>query len=75
MSTKLKKELRKLMVYFSDDAPRSYTFRSYKRKIVTDLKEAEKILKEAKRYYKTYKFVDRVVIESREVSDWKEDNK
>ena len=62
----------RVMVYFSDEAPRSYTFRSYKRKIVTDLKEAEKILKEAKRYYKTYKFVDRVVIESRNVSEWEE---
>ena len=60
----------RVRAYFKEDAPRGYDPRTYKRNYVFDLKLAEKLLEEAKEYYKTYKYLDRVVIESRTVSDW-----
>lgn len=50
-----------------------YLPRSYKRMVVTDPEEAQKLLKEAKKYYSSYKYLDRVVLESREVGEWKEE--
>ena len=61
-----------IRAYFKEDAPRGYLPRSYKRKIVESLDEAKKLLEEAKRYYSTYKYLDRVVIEEREVGVWEE---
>ena len=57
----------RVMAYFTD----VYAPRSYKRKIVNTLEEAEKLLKAAKRYYSSYKYLSRVVIESREVTEWR----
>ena len=60
----------RVMAYFKESAPLGYGPRSYKRKVVTDLKEAEKLLKEARRYYRKYKYLEIVRIESRSVSEW-----
>ena len=59
----------RIMAYFTE----VYGPRSYKKKIVTDKEEAEKLLIEAKEYYSSYKYLDKVVIESREVTNWKEE--
>lgn len=59
----------RVMAYFDADCL-GYAPRSYKRKIVLSEKEAERLLQEAKEYYSKYKYLDRVVIESREVSEW-----
>ncbi len=58
----------RIMAYFTD----VYAPRSYKRKIVTNKDEAEKLFQEAKEYYSTYKYLDKVVIESREVTEWRQ---
>ncbi len=58
----------KVMAYFTEIYPE----RSFKRKVVDDYQEAQKLLKEAKRYYSAYKYLDRVVLVKREVSDWEE---
>jgi len=57
----------RIMAYFSE----VYGPRSYKRKIVTTKEEAEKLLQEALEYYSKYKYLIKVVIESREVSEWR----
>lgn len=57
----------RVMAYFSE----VYGPRSYKRKIVTTKEEAEKLLQEALKYYSSYKYLVKVVIESREVSEWR----
>ena len=60
----------RIMAYFSE----IYSPRSYKRKIVGTLYEAEKLLKEAEEYYASDQYhghLDRVVIESREVTEWR----
>ena len=60
----------RVMAYFAQ----VYAPRSYKRKIVGTLYEAEKLLKEAKEYYSSDKYhgyLMRVVIESREVGEWR----
>ena len=65
------KEFR-IMAYFSDDAPtHSYQPRSYKKKIYTDQKEVANALKEAREYYSKYRYIEKVVIEQRNVSEWK----
>lgn len=60
----------RIMAYFTD----IYAPRSYKRKIVMNKNEAEKLFKEAKKYYSMYKYLDKVVIESREITEWNEEN-
>lgn len=57
----------RVMAYFSE----VYSPRSYKRKVVTTKEEAEKLLQEALKYYSSYKYLIKVVIESREVSEWR----
>ena len=59
----------KVMAYFTE----VYPPRSYKRKVTTNLTEALRLLKKAKEYYSSYKYLDRVVLESREVEEWKEE--
>lgn len=59
----------KIMAYFTE----VYPPRSYKRKVTTNLTEALRLLKKAKEYYSSYKYLDRVVLESREVEEWKEE--
>lgn len=61
----------RIIAYFTDNAPRGYQPRSYKRKIVTTYDEAMKLYNEAIVYYGKYKYFDKVVIESREVTEWK----
>lgn len=58
----------RIMAYFT----KVYPPRSYKRKIFYDKAEAEKFWHEAIEYYSNYKYLDRVVIENRSVTDWKE---
>ena len=60
----------RVRAYFRDDAPRGYEPRSYKRKVTNDPHEAEIMLKEAKEYYSKYAYLDKVVLESREVGRW-----
>lgn len=60
----------RVVAYFKDTAPMGYQPRSYRRKIVTTYKEAKSLLKEAKAYYKNYNYLKKVVIESREVTEW-----
>lgn len=60
----------RIMAYFTQ----IYTPRSYKRKIVGTLYEANKLLEEAKEYYSSdqyHGYLDKVVIESREVTEWR----
>ena len=57
----------RVMAYFSE----VYGPRSYRRKIVTTKEEAEKLFQEASKYYLSYKYLIKVVIESREVSEWR----
>ena len=65
----------RIMAYFTN----IYSPRSYKRKIFNTLEEAEKVYKEAVNYYSGsgssifcgYKYLDKVVIESREVTEWR----
>lgn len=59
----------KVMAYFTE----VYLPRSYKRKVTTDPEEAQRILKEAKEYYSKYKYLDEVVLVSREVGEWEEE--
>lgn len=47
-----------------------YTPRAYKRKVVSTLEEAKALLEEAKAYYSHYKYLNKVVIESRKVTSW-----
>lgn len=56
----------RVRAYFTD----VYAPRSYKRKVVYTREDAEKLLTEAREYYSTYKYLDRVVIESRKVGKW-----
>ena len=58
----------RIMAYFTV----VYSPRSYKRKVVTTKEEAEKLLSEALDYYSSYKYLDKVVIESRDVTNWEE---
>ena len=60
----------RVMAYFRSDAPLGYQPRSYRRKIVYTYKDARILLKQAKRYYKNYKYLKKIVIESREVTEW-----
>ena len=63
----------KVMAYFTEIYPE----RSYKRKVVNDLDEAKKLLEEAKAYYVSFsgaKYLEKVVLVEREVSDWEEVN-
>lgn len=72
-SPEIKDEGREYRVraYFDEaTAPRSYGPRAYKRKVVTTRGEAEELLAEAREYYSGYKYIDKVVIERREVSGW-----
>ena len=62
----------RVMAYFKADAPKGYQPRSYQRKIVTTPYEALDLLDEAKEYYSRYKYLDKIVIESRFVSRWEE---
>lgn len=57
----------RVMAYFSE----VYTPRSYKRKIVNTREEAEELLKEAEYYYSQYRYLIKVVIEEREVTEWR----
>ena len=56
----------RVMAYFD----KVYEPRSYKRKVVATLEEAKEILKEAMSYYSRYPYLNRVVIEVRDVSEW-----
>lgn len=50
-----------------------YTDRTYKRKVMTDLAEARRVLEEAKLYYRSRPYADKLVkvqLESREVAAW-----
>lgn len=58
----------RIMAYFTA----VYSPRSYKRKVFAVKEEAEKLLLEALDYYSSYKYLDRVVIESRNVTNWEE---
>lgn len=49
-----------------------YAPRSYKRMILQDLDEAKIVLEQAKEYYASYPYLIDVVIEEREVSEWRE---
>lgn len=49
-----------------------YAPRSYKSRVFCDKLEAEKALVTAKDYYSTYPYLNRVVIEEREVTAWRE---
>ena len=53
-----------------------YLDRSFRRKVVNTLTEAEQLLKDATYYYHSCtayeKYLDKVVIESRTVSNWEE---
>lgn len=63
----------KVMAYFKE----VYLSRSFKRKVVDDIETAHKLLKEAKEYYTSFsgsKYLDRVVLVKREVSEWEEVN-
>ena len=60
----------RVMAYFDKNAPMGYEPRSYKRKIVNTYREARILKKQAKRYYTNYKYFKKVVIESREVTEW-----
>ena len=64
----------KVMAFFNEDCPpHSGAPRSYKHKVTRDPEEAQRILKEAKEYYSKYKYLDRVVLVSREVGEWEEE--
>ena len=66
------KEFR-IMAYFTEEAPaHSYQPRSFKRKIYNNREDAEEALKEAREYYSRYRYIDRVLIEQRNVSEWEE---
>ena len=65
MEFNMHKEYR-VRAYFTE----VYRPRTYKRKITESLEEAEKLLEEAKKYYASYKYLDEVVIESRQVTNW-----
>lgn len=60
----------RVMAYFKEDAPKGNQPRSFRRKIVRSPEEASELLQEALQYYSEYKYIDRVVIETREVTDW-----
>jgi len=63
----------RIMAYFKTS---TYGPRSYKRKIYKTLEDAKKDYKEALAYYSSSTYeghFGRVVIESRTVSEWKED--
>lgn len=62
----------RVVAYFEDDAPKGYLPRSYKRKVVDKLEDAQKLLKEAQQYYSKYKYLREVRIEEREVGVWEE---
>jgi len=59
----------RVKAYFTSNV---YGPRCYKRKTVTTLEEAEKLLEKARNYYSSYKYFDHVCIESREVTNWEE---
>lgn len=65
--TLYKKEYR-VRAYFT----RVYAPRSYKNKWVATPAEAEELLAKAEDYYSDYNYLDRIVIESRIVSEWEE---
>ena len=63
----------RIMAYFNADAPKGYQSRSYKRKVFTTKEDAILMFPEACIYYAGYKYLDRVVIESRVVSEWEKE--
>lgn len=58
----------RIEAYFSE----VYTPRSYKRMVFRDLEAAKKVFVLAKEYYSNYPYLEKVVIEEREVTEWKE---
>ena len=58
----------RVRAYFTDSS--MYPSRTYKRKIYMTLPDALNALNKAKVYYSSYKYIDKVVIESREVTNW-----
>lgn len=63
----------RVMAYFTEDAPLGYRPRSFRRKIVNSYEKAVTLRNEALMYYSEYKYIKEVIIESREVTDWKEE--
>ena len=63
----------RVMAYFKKDAPLGNQPRSFRRKIVNSYEKAITLRDEALMYYDKYRYIDKVVIESREVSDWEEE--
>lgn len=63
----------RIMAYFKDNAPKGNQPRSFRRKVVSTSQEAEQLLQDALLYYERYAYIDRVIIESREITEWKED--
>lgn len=61
------------MAYFTEDAPLGYQPRSFRRKIVNSYEKAVTLRNEALTYYGEYAYIKKVIIESREVTDWKEE--
>ena len=62
----------RIRAYFNGDV---YGNRTYKGKVFTSVAEAEILLEDAKEYYTSepYKpYLEKVVIEEREVSEWEE---
>ena len=63
----------RIQAYFTD----TYPSRSYKRKIFHSKEEAEAVYPEAKEYYSGHPYTGRllkVVIESRPIMEWAEEN-
>ena len=65
----MNKEYR-IRAYFSE----VYAPRSFKCKVYTTLEEAETALIKAKEYYNKYPYLIKVVIESRQITEWSEEN-
>ena len=58
----------RIEAYFSE----VYAPRSYKRMVFRDLEAAKKVFVLAKEYYSNYPYLEKVVIEEREVTEWRE---
>lgn len=61
----------RVMAYFQDDAPRGNQPRSFRRKIVNTPEDAKLLWEDAMMYYENYRYIEKVVIESRDVDEWK----
>ena len=63
----------RVMAYFKDNAPKGNQPRSFRRKIVNTYEQAVTLRNDALMYYEGYRYIDKVVIESRETSEWEEE--